>query len=241
MMIYSVGCSFTEGQGLENFQTENYTRLLSEKTKIHSHNFGSSGSSNDYVFRKAFEILNNGFTKDDILIIQWTNYIRMEIPRIYDSREWYFTIPNSIHPASDKVLKDINFNGTTSKYVMPQNFEYNKVDEMRKKLLELHNNDFKRFIGYFLNENYQMNKTKNYIKALYSYLELNGYKHLHFFGWDNCVIPDNEILNYEKFLNKTFGGYTNTIRDEHPNKLGHSEWSSFLLTKLEELNYIEKR
>ena len=89
-----------------------------------------------------------------------------------------------------------------------------------------------------INKTNEINKTKNYIKSLYSYLELNGYKHLHFFGWDNCIISDSEILNYKKFLNKSFGGYTDTMGNEHPNKTGHSKWSSFLLTKIEELNYI---
>jgi hypothetical protein len=41
MKLYSVGCSFTEGQGLENFQIENYTKLLSEKHKVDCHNFGN--------------------------------------------------------------------------------------------------------------------------------------------------------------------------------------------------------
>ena len=106
------------------------------------------------------------------------------------------------------------------------------MDSTSKHLSELHAEDFKKFIGYFLDENYQINKTKNYIKSLYSYLELNGYKHLHFFGWDNCIISDSEILNYKKFLNKSFGGYTDTMGNEHPNKTGHSKWSSFLLTKI---------
>jgi hypothetical protein len=240
MKLYSVGCSFTEGQGLENYQIENYTKLLSEKHKINCHNFGNCGASNDYIFRKVFDILNEEFNKEDVLIIQWTNYIRMELPRTYDSREWYFTIPNTLHPSSDKVLKDVSFNGITSKYVMNQNIEYKKTDEMRKKLLELHDNDFKKFIGYFLNTKYQINKTKNYIKALYAYLELNGYKHLHFFGWDNCIIPDNEILNYPNFLKETFGGYTNTIGNDHPNKEGHEIWANLLSNKLEEFKYIEK-
>jgi hypothetical protein len=238
MKLYSVGCSFTEGQGLENWQIENYTKLLSEKHKVDCYNFGKSGASNDYVFRKIFYILNEGFNKEDVLIIQWTNYIRIELPTTYDSREWYFTIPNSLHPASDKILKDVNFNGIFSKYVMNENIDYNKTDEAIKKLLELHIDDLQRFIGYFLNKKYQIDKTKNYIKSLYAYLELNGYKHLHFFGWDNCIISDNEILNYTNFLKETFGGYTKTPGNEHPNKEKHEMWANFLSNKLQTLNYI---
>jgi hypothetical protein len=72
-------------------------------------------------------------------------------------------------------------------------------------------------------------------------LELNGYKHLHFYGWDNCIIPDNEILNYPNFLKETFGGYTNTTGNDHPNKEGHENWANLLSNKLEVFKYIEKK
>ncbi|MFN9897468.1 MAG: hypothetical protein ACK55Z_01470, partial [bacterium] len=64
------------------------------------------------------------------------------------------------------------------------------------------------------------------------------YKHLHFFGWDNCMISDNEISNYPNFLKETFGGYTKTTENEHPNKEGHEMWANFLSNKLQTLNYI---
>ena len=79
-------------------------------------------------------------------------------------------------------------------------------------------------------------KGKNYIKSLYAYLELNGYKHLHFFGWDNCIVSDNEIINYPNFLKETFGGYTKTTGSNHPNKEGHEMWANFLSNKLQTLN-----
>ena len=238
MKLYSVGCSFTEGQGLENSKIENYTKLLSEKHKVDCYNFGKSGVSNDYVFRKVFYILNEEFNKEDVLIIQWTNYIRTELITTYDSKDWYFTIPNLLLPSADLILKDVNFSGIISKHPMNENIDYNRTDEAIAKLLELHDNDLQRFIGYFLNIKYQINKTKNYIKSLYAYLELNGYKHLHFFGWDNCIISDNEILNYPNFLKETFGGYTKTPGNEHPNKEKHEMWANFLSNKLQTLNYI---
>jgi hypothetical protein len=238
MKIYSVGCSFTEGQGLENSKIENYTALLSEKHKIDCYNFGNCGASNDYVFRKVFYILNEGINKDDVLIVQWTNYIRTEVISTHDNRNWYFTIPNALHPAADKIFRDVSFGERFAREVTNENMNYDKTDELTKKLLELHDDDFKRFIWYFLDKKYQINKTKNYIKSLYAYLELNGYKHLHFFGWDNCIISDNEIANYPKFLKETFGGYTKTIGNHHPNKMGHEMWSNFLSNKLQTLNYI---
>jgi hypothetical protein len=61
---------------------------------------------------------------------------------------------------------------------------------------------------------------------------------LHFFGWDSCIVTDNEILNYPNLLKETFGGYTNTIKNDHPNKEAHAIWANLLSNKLQTLNYI---
>ena len=238
MKLYSVGCSFTEGQGLENSKIENYTKLLSEKHKVDCYNFGNCGASNDYIFRKVFYILNEGFNKEDVLIIQWTNFIRTEVIRTYDSKNWYFTIPNALQASADKILKNLNLYGSSYKYVINENIDYNKTDEVIKKLAELHHSDFQRFTEYFLDTKYQIDKTKNYIKSIYAYLQLNGYKHLHFFGWDGCMVSDNEIINYPNFLKETFGGYTKTPENVHPNKEGHEVWANLLSNKLVELKFI---
>jgi hypothetical protein len=89
----------------------------------------------------------------------------------------------------------------------------------------------------FLHDVYQKNTTKNYIKSLYTYLEHFGYKHLHFFGWKNCVIDDIIDTN-TLFLQDNFGEFTNTIGNEHPDKDGHLNWSEHLYQKIKENNYI---
>ena len=57
------------------------------------------------------------------------------------------------------------------------------------------------------------------------------------------------MINIEKaiqqnifyFLKETFGGYTNTPGNDHPNKEGHEIWANLLSNKLEELNYIKTK
>lgn len=230
MKLFTIGCSFTEGQGLKNQKTECYPHLLSKILDIEYFNFGACGMSNDYIFRKIFELINsNTITKDDILIIQWTHFIRKELSFVKDDREWFHSIPNSFHVYSDKIIHK------------NESVQNNYIDEdldSEKKYIESNNKKkLEDYTLHFLNTNYQKNTTKNYINALYTYLEHFGYKHLHFFGWDNCII--HSIFDEkENFIKETFGGFTNTINNEHPNKRGHKIWADFLNQKLKEFKFI---
>jgi hypothetical protein len=231
MKLITVGCSFTEGQGLEKHEIECYSNQLSEKLNLKYYNFGSSGASNDYVFRKVFELIeNNIIEKEDIILIQWTNYIRKELPIIYKKRNWYHYAPNTYFPMWDKKINNNHLS------VKPEYAEINLESEM----YELKDKNTKIIDTYsfnFLHNSYQKNTTKNYINSLYTYLEHFGYKHLHFFGWKDCVI-ENIVENKDLFLKENFGEFTNTIGNDHPNKEGHLKWSEHLYQKIKEINYI---
>ena len=77
MNIFSVGCSFTEGQGIGG-REHSYSKHLSKKLDAYHFNFGEAGHSNKYIFRKSIELLKK-WNKNDLLIIQWTNPFRDEI------------------------------------------------------------------------------------------------------------------------------------------------------------------
>jgi len=230
MKLFTIGCSFTEGQELENHKTECYPHLLSKKLELEYFNFGATGMSNDYIFRKIFELINsNTLTKNDILIIQWTHYLRKELPVSYNKHQWYHTIPNSFHAYNDKVIIDeikIVQDMYCGKQLLNDRL---KIESNNKTLLE-------DYILHFLDKTYQINTTKNYINSMYTYLEYFGYKHIHFFGWNNCIV---ESMHKDKFnfLKKSFGAYTNTKENHHPNKEGHAHWCNFLYKKIKELKY----
>ena len=235
MKLFTFGCSFTEGQELKHQTTECYSHLMSKNLKIEYFNFGAVGMSNDYIFRKVFELLNNNtITKDDIIIIQWTHYIRRELPFTSDNKIFYHTVPNSIHPHVDKVLKK------QGKFTYVKN-EYSEenLDNIQKQIIN-ENEEFLNIYNLkFLNENYQKNTTINYINSLYTYLEHFDYKHLHFFGWDKCII-ESIFDNKPNFIKETFGGYTKTKQNEHPNKESHNKWAEFLSNKIIEFKFIDE-
>jgi hypothetical protein len=231
MKLFTIGCSFTEGQGLKNHITESYSHQLSEKLNLEYYNFGLCGASNDYIFRKIFELIEEDtITKDDIIVIQWTHYNRKELPIIHNNRKWYHNVPNSYWPNRDKKIY-INFERVQYEYLKDDvHADMHELKKKNVKLLDTYNFNF-------LHDEYQITTTKNYIKGLYTYLQHFKYKHLHFFGWEKCVI--NEICeNKSVFLQQNFGEFTNTNGKEHPNKEGHLKWAQHLYQKIKELNYI---
>ena len=79
------------------------------------------------------------------------------------------------------------------------------------------------------NPNSQYEISFGYQIALFNLLENLGYKHIHFFGWEEgCKIENVYNFVNEKFLNDSFQKYTNTNINEHPNLQAHIEWSKYL-------------
>lgn len=229
MKLFTFGCSFSEGQGLKIPDEKPYTDILAKKLKIQFLNFGAAGMSNDYVYRKTFEAIENYISKDDIIIVQWTHYIRRELKFKYNNRNFYHILPYGYYPFRDKVFTNTHKNVQTQygHDTLDIGLEQKEIEKLNKNFINEYNLKM-------LDEEYQLETTSNYIKGLYSYLELNGYKHLHFFGWDECIIP----INYNKILKETFGGYTDRIGNEHPNQKQHSIWADYLYNELIKLKYI---
>jgi hypothetical protein len=232
MKLFTFGCSFTEGQGLNKPDEKEYAILLSEKFGIKYYNYGAAGMSNDYVYRKVFETIEKQISKEDIIIIQWTHYIRKELKFKYNDKNYYHILPYGYYPFRDKIhIK--KYDGIKSEYT---DYDDTSIDFglEQKKIEKINKNFIDEYNSKILDEHYQFETTLNYIKGLYSYLELNGYKHLHFFGWDDCIIS----TNYDKILKESFGGYTNTEGSQHPNQNQHIIWADYLCKELIKLNYI---
>lgn len=225
MKIYSVGCSFTEGCGVG--RSNAYTKHLANLLECEYENFGESGHSNLYIFRKAIELIKN-WDKKDLLIIQWTSPIRQEL---ISSDGYLFYPPNN--------------NFVDLSYLYGQNVK----NEL--KLLGLNNEEVEKDIQKkfepilinhtenFINEKYQYEMSFAYEIALFNLLENLGYKHIHFFGWGfQCKIEDVYNFTNEKFIKETFQEYTNTPIGQHPNLEGHVEWSKYLFDNVKKLLYI---
>jgi hypothetical protein len=234
MKLFTIGCSFTEGQGLKRQTIECYSNCLAKTLKLEHYNFGGAGLSNDYIFRKIFELLNSKtIDKNDIILIQWTHFLRKEIPYVNNNKKWYHTIPNAFHALADKVIMQ----SSDGELSVQNEYIYEETSAEQKRIESKNKKNLEDYSLKFLDEDYQLNTTINYINALYTYLEHFGYKHLHFFGWDKCII-ESVFDNKTNFIKESFGEYTNTTNNHHPNKKGHEIWAEFLNEKLIEFKFI---
>lgn len=74
--IMSIGCSFTEGVGVNNNETwpAQFTSLVSDGVNL---NFGTGGRSNDFIARCLLSFYD--FIKPDLVLIMYTNMFRREV------------------------------------------------------------------------------------------------------------------------------------------------------------------
>jgi len=243
MKIVSVGCSFTEGSGVG--KSNAYTKQLADLCMCDYDNFGESGHSNQYIFRKVIELIKN-WNNDDILIIQWTNPWREEII----SNEGFLFYPPYTDWFSLRYFCDSDNidEGLIKKGIIESkgNFEKKVLKEKQNSVIEYSSN--------FFNENYLDELSFCFQLSLYGLLESLKIKYLMFFGWDfQSYDKQKKIFDYtnEKFLRESFGKYTNiklyynpnekSDKDrsvEHPDLDGHTKWTNHLYDKCKEFNYV---
>jgi len=79
--LYTNGCSYTEGCGLDNPEKERYSKFLADKFDAEDINNSLGGGSNQRIFRTTFEWIseNQDKLKDTLFVIQLSYSVRNEI------------------------------------------------------------------------------------------------------------------------------------------------------------------
>lgn len=223
MKIVSVGCSFTEGTGVGRHNS--YTRHLADLCSCEYQNYGEGGHSNKYIFRKVISLLKD-WKKDDILLVQWTGPNREEVI----TKEGY----TFYSPYNNFVSLEFLFGQDVANNPIGKNFDKQKQNEIIEKYKDIIDN----YTYNLTNKDYSITSSLCYQISLFNMLENLGIKHINFFGWDAIKLYDVYEFSNEKFLKESFGEYTKTLQNEHPNLNGHIEWAKFLFDKLKNFNYI---
>ena len=225
MKLVTVGCSFTAGLGVD--REKNYTSVLSTLLNFEYDNWGAAGHSNQYIFRKTIQLLEN-FNEDDILIVQWTNPNRDEII----TNEGYLFFP----PFSDWCSLEFLY-GRNPQPGLEKVGIFNK-DEFEKDIIKKKKTLVDNYSTNFYNNDYQKELSFCFQYSLYGLLKSKNIKFLMFFGWDFETKKEILALTDNNFLNENFGKFTNTPGMEHPNEEGHKNWAEYLYKKIKEFNYI---
>jgi len=80
--LFTFGCSFT------NYYWPTWADIIEYDLQIESQNWGMSGVGNVAIASKMLECdLDNKFTKDDLIIVNWSSWSRLDLIR-KDDREW---------------------------------------------------------------------------------------------------------------------------------------------------------
>jgi len=81
MLIYTVGCSHTEGtqHALNGDFSKAYPNVLASHYDAELVDDSKSMHSNDYIFRKTMEFVTSCPVPPDLVVVQWTHHERMEL------------------------------------------------------------------------------------------------------------------------------------------------------------------
>jgi hypothetical protein len=241
MQVWSTGCSWTYGTGIQ-FPSENtYITHVIKHTGGDSLNYkfkyADAGHSNQYIFRTAIEIAEKMNKDTDILLVQWSSPFRQEL--VSNSGSAFYA---PFEFTCLKYLYGLNHELYTT--IGPKNIHF---DDFRKMEEDTYMDIVKKYSKSFMNETYMELMSYNLQISLFHLLKSIGVKSLQFYGWNECKIKSKNIWKVipenENFLKETFESVLNDngfyLKDgEHPNKEMHKLFSKFLINKLQKLNYI---
>ena len=125
--ILTIGCSFTEGIGLE--QEKTYTHVLAEKLNCDYYNLGLGGSGIDAVLHNLTMWLTNILDKPKLVIIQypyWDRFVHFQLPPTSCDLKYNVLNTMTSHHENKTIVKHL--------FGSSQEFNYFESVEMLSKL-----------------------------------------------------------------------------------------------------------
>jgi len=227
--VYSNGCSFAEGCGLDNPKKERYSKLIADKFGAEDINQSSGGGSNQRIFRTTFEWIseNQDKLKNTLFVIQLTYPIRNEI--------WV----NGEHIIKERQLDQVEWSGgwihsghgDDGRWVTSKFGHKIQVDSTVREKVNFN----------YVPHNKECSEiTWRYALGLQSYFKSNNIKYIFFDGGINrldktCKIAElvDFIYMTPTYLELSRKFYQGVIQDKmtkcnHPNEEVQIEWADKL-------------
>jgi hypothetical protein len=220
--VYSNGCSYTEGCGLDNPEKERYSKFLADKFNAEDINQSEGGCSNQRICRITYDWIseNQDKLKDTLFVIQLSYPVRNEI---WVNRTWYDTEPLSTFYGNKSNWWGAQFghDGYTA-------WEHHERDTSVDK--------DKINFNYVPDNKSVSEITWRYVIGLQSYFKSNNIKYIFFDGDNNeagfmdrdCDIA--KLVDFDYFYQEPFlGSAGNRITEcNHPNAEVQIEWADKL-------------
>ena len=221
--VYSNGCSYTEGCGLDNPETERYSKFLADKYGAKDINQSEGGGSNQRIFRTTFDWIskNRDKLKDTLFVIQLSYPVRNEI---WVNRTWQDDYGNSSHWFGAQFGHD----GYTA-------WESHERDTSVDK------NEIN--FNYVPDNNAGSDITWRYVISLQSFFKINNIRYIFFEGDRNQdgklikTTDTSKLVDFDYFYKEPFlGSAKNRLTEcNHPDKEVQIEWANKLYSYVKEL------
>lgn len=235
--VYSIGCSYSGGVGLEDWK-DRFSTLLSERLGAEEVNEAMGGGSNQRIFRKVIDwvVLNPDKLKHTLFLVQWTYAGRNEL--------WYCG-PTPNEKGEIEYHPDMNWDGNwyNSHYGHDGYTDWNKLRDDGNEI-----NPFYLPPVHILSD-----ILFRYIISLQSIFQNNNCRYIMFQGHvarhndgSNAIGEINFNSNLGKCIDKTNWITEYGLRDycslsdnltecEHADVKGNKNWTDVLYSKYEEL------
>ena len=214
--VYSNGCSYTEGCGLDNPEKERYSKFLADKFGAEDINQSEGGGSNQRIFRTTFDWIskNRDKLKDTLFVIQLSYPVRNEI---WVNRTWQDDYGNSSHWFGAQFGHD----GYTAWETHQRDTSVDK-DEIN---------------FYYVPDNKTVSEiTWRYVIGLQSFFRVNNIKYILFegdineHGYLDRNTKTAKLVNFDCFYQEPFLGSAKkrVTKCNHPNAEVQIEWAGKL-------------
>ena len=221
-ILLTNGCSWVNGAGLQDRESERWSYHLAKKLNMEDINLSSEGASNDRILRTTIEWLKENKDKfsDVLVVIGWTQMTRTE----------FF---------NDVVGKWENQNflsfGDGSEDLRSESFYEGQSKHMLQHT-KLSPNDvwWRVYLKYFFSMEQRYNSFFNSILYSQSIFKSFGIDYIYFASFDNEL----EKISFQDLIDEKYIIRDNMIMidfsDEngHPGIKSHKKWADFLFEKI---------
>jgi len=213
--VYSNGCSYTEGCGLDNPEKERYSKFLADKFNAEDINQSEGGGSNQRIFRTTYDWIseNQDKLKDTVFVLQLSYPVRNEI---WVSRTWRDVYGNECHWFGSQFGHD----GYTA-------WEHNERDTSVDK------NEIN--FNYVPDKKTSSEITWRYVISLQSFFKINNIKYIFFEGDKKSGYLDRntkiaKLVDFDYFYPEHFkqSAGKRLTPCHHPNAEVQIEWADKL-------------
>jgi hypothetical protein len=229
------GCSFVKGTGLDNWEDETFSSLLSKRLQCKEVMLGSMGRDNDRILSTTYEWANKNIDNaNESLIIIGTSQ---------SSRK-------SIYSNTTKLWHNINWaigeESKESQKTLIRQFNSLISNSEIKTIVEV----IKIYMKYSHDNEVQVGMSNMNFELLVNYLKLKNFDVIIFNSFDNYKFSTSQfIFNSKEWdetqQNKMFPSWIELLRDfrkkdkewetkcAHPNKRAHKKMSELLYEVIE--------